>query len=251
MTSVFSNINCVILVIDKMSLGPLDTQALVGAMDTRVEEINLHEGVTLDLETLTQYDGTGKCEFLRTWNIKCNNLPWLEDQEDAFEDYNYLDEWVEKLEVNWMMNRYSLIANYIEIYIDPAHNYSDTSVALSYFDIYGEDEESFEVDDNEEDDSLNSDDEVENVLNNDSEEEEAGVDSVKNDVKEDLEIVKKQIHQDVEEDEVDTDLNLGSAAAGSAGQYFVDQATGQYYFQSSNDDMVQLEDADAGVEGRF
>ena len=53
----------------------------------------------------------------------------------------------------------------------------------------------------------------------------------------------------VEED--DTDLNLGSAAAGSAGQYFVDQATGQYYFQSSNDDMVQLEDADAGVEGRF
>ena len=53
----------------------------------------------------------------------------------------------------------------------------------------------------------------------------------------------------VEED--DTDLNLGSAAAGSAGQYFVDQATGQYYFQSSNGDMVQLEDADAGVEGRF
>ena len=53
-----------------------------------------------------------------------------------------------------------------------------------------------------------------------------------------------------EEDEDDTDLNLGSAAAGSAGQYFVDQATGQYYFQSSNGDMVQLEDtADAGVGG--
>ena len=53
-----------------------------------------------------------------------------------------------------------------------------------------------------------------------------------------------------EEDEDDTDLNLGSAAAGSAGQYFVDQATGQYYFQSSNGDMVQLEDtADTGAGG--
>ena len=56
MTSVFSNINCVVLAIDKMSLSPLDTQTLVGAMDSRVEEVNLYEGVTMDLETLTQYD---------------------------------------------------------------------------------------------------------------------------------------------------------------------------------------------------
>ena len=55
-TSVFSNINCVVLAIDKMSLSPVDTQTLVGAMDSRVEEVNLYEGVTMDLETLTQYD---------------------------------------------------------------------------------------------------------------------------------------------------------------------------------------------------
>jgi len=52
----------------------------------------------------------------------------------------------------------------------------------------------------------------------------------------------------VEEEEEDgTYLNLGSASASGAGQYFVDQATGQYYFQSSNGEMVQLEDADTGV----
>ena len=78
--SVFSNINCVVLAIDKMSLSSADTQALVSAMDTRVWEVNLHEGVTLDLETLTQYDGTGKCEFLRTWNIKLGK-----EYEECFE----------------------------------------------------------------------------------------------------------------------------------------------------------------------
>ena len=34
------------------------------------------------------------------------------------------------------------------------------------------------------------------------------------------------------------------------GQYFVDQATGQYYFQSSNGDMVQvMEDGEVGGDG--
>ena len=87
---------------------------------------------------------------------------------------------------------------------------------------------------------------VEDELNSDSEEEEAKVDSGKNDVKETLETVKEQIHQDVEDD---ADLSLRPAAAGSAGHYLVDQATCQYYFQSSNGDMVQLVDADTGVGG--
>ena len=64
-----------------------------------------------------------------------------------------------------------------------------------------------------------------------------------------METVKEQIHQDVEEDEEDADLSLRPAAAGSTGHYLVDQATCQYYFQSSNGDMVQLVDADTGVGG--
>ena len=47
-----------------------------------------------------------------------------------------------------------------------------------------------------------------------------------------------------EDEEEDNDLNLGSAAASGSGQYFVDQATGQYYFQSSTGEMVQLGDGD-------
>ena len=86
-TSVFTNINCVVLAIDKMSLSSEDTQALVSAMDTRVEEVNLYEGVTLDLRTLTQYDGTGKCGFLKIWNIKYSKAPFFEDEDDDYEDY--------------------------------------------------------------------------------------------------------------------------------------------------------------------
>ena len=140
-TLVFSNINCVVLVIDKIALSSSDTQALVGAMDTRAEEVCLYEGVTLDWGTLTQYkyDGTGKCGYLRTWNINA----WCD-----------------------------------------------------YLSDYEEDEESLELDDNEEEDSDN---EVEDVLNNSDSEgaEAAEVDSGKSDVKEDLEITKEQIQQDL------------------------------------------------------
>ena len=41
-------------------LGREETEALVRAMDTRVERLWLEE-VTLDIETLTKYDGLGKC----------------------------------------------------------------------------------------------------------------------------------------------------------------------------------------------
>ena len=44
---------------------------------------------------------------------------------------------------------------------------------------------------------------------------------------------KDSVIHKTEPDENDTNLNLGSAAASGSGQYFVDQETGQYYFQSS------------------
>ena len=219
-TSVFSNINCVVLAIDKMSLSPVDTQALVGAMDTRVDEVHLYKDVTLDLETLTQYDGTGNCGFLRT--------------ENGFGDVYKVIEWVGKMEMNWgAVGKLLVSGNYIDI----SRGYDD-DITFDSSDTSGEDEESFEM----EEDAMNSDDEGEDELNSDSEE--ADVDSGKNEVQEDLQTVKEQNHhQDDEEEDED-------AAAGSAGQYFVDQATGQYYFQSSNGDMVQLEDtADTGVGG--
>ena len=42
---------------------------------------------------------------------------------------------------------------------------------------------------------------------------------------------------------------LSSAVGGGAGQYFVDQETGQYYFQSSTGDTLHVVDAEAGVSG--
>ena len=161
----FSSIKCVVLVIDKMALKPVDTVALVSAMDTRVEEVNFHEGVTLDLETLTQYDGTGKCGFLRTWNIKCNN--WLEDEEEDFEEYEKVEKWRAEMHKNWGSwgtCRLGSIPNYIAFIRDYEDDLSD---------IYeGEYEESFEVDENEEEDGLNSDNEVENELKHPNGEEE-------------------------------------------------------------------------------
>ena len=158
-------------------------------MDTRVEEVNFNEGVTLDLGTLTQYDGTGKCGFLRTWNIKYSKAPFYEDQDDDFEDYEQVDKWVQKMEMDWGTSRTLLsTANCMEILRNCGVYWSDC----------GEYEESFELDDNEEEDWW-SDNEVEDVLNNSDggEAEAVEVDSGKNGVKEDLETVKEQIHQDL------------------------------------------------------
>ena len=134
-TLVFSNINCVVLVIDKIALSSSDTQALVGAMDTRVEEVNLYEGVTLDLGTLAQYDGTGKCGYLRTWNN------WNINADGMGHKSGYRVNLVRSL-------------HYMEIHDGDWRDYLSD---------YEEDEESLELDDNEEEDSDN---EVEDVLNN-------------------------------------------------------------------------------------
>ena len=43
------------------SLGSKETQALVRAMESHVEHLTLHQGVTLDIEALMEYSGQGKC----------------------------------------------------------------------------------------------------------------------------------------------------------------------------------------------
>lgn len=44
-------------------------------------------------------------------------------------------------------------------------------------------------------------------------------------------------------------VTMGSADASGSGQYFVDQATGQYYFQSSDGETLTVVDADGSVQG--
>ena len=144
----------------------------------------LYEGVTLDLETLTQYDGTGKCEFLRTWNLKHSKAPYFEppifDEEDNFEDYELVGKWVQRMEMDWGRRVWNAArSNYMEI----LRNWRD------FWSDYSDYEESFEPDDSEEEkDALNSDSEEMGV---------AEVDSGKNDLKEDSETIIEQTHQDL------------------------------------------------------
>ena len=53
---------CSRLVIGNMDLSTAETQGLLAAMVSRVRMVELGSGVTLDMETLSQYDGKGECE---------------------------------------------------------------------------------------------------------------------------------------------------------------------------------------------
>ena len=65
LVNILDNIECKYLAIKEQSLGREETQALVRAMESRVEYMELCDGVSLDITTLTQYSGHGQCE--RVW----------------------------------------------------------------------------------------------------------------------------------------------------------------------------------------
>ena len=68
LSSLLSSVQFRGLLITNTSLSTADTQRLVAAMVTRVEWVTLDGGVTLDMDTLAQYDGLGKCEEVRFWS---------------------------------------------------------------------------------------------------------------------------------------------------------------------------------------
>ena len=62
LSTVLSSVQCRRIIIANMRLSTADTQQLVAAMDTRVKSVVLYSsGVTLDMDTLAQYDGMGEC----------------------------------------------------------------------------------------------------------------------------------------------------------------------------------------------
>ena len=62
LSPVLGSAQCRELLISNTSLSTADTQQLVAAMDTRVQDVSLCGDGTLDMDTLAQYDGTGECE---------------------------------------------------------------------------------------------------------------------------------------------------------------------------------------------
>ena len=81
--------------ISSQSLGIEETQALVRAMESRVERVELESGTTLDIRDLMEYNGQGRCrkvkctfetkdryrEQLRTWAMSRN---WTVTDDDKF-----------------------------------------------------------------------------------------------------------------------------------------------------------------------
>ena len=67
LSPVLSSVQCRKITISNTSLSTADTQRLVAAMVTRVKSVALGRDVTLDVDTLAQYDGEGKCEEVVLW----------------------------------------------------------------------------------------------------------------------------------------------------------------------------------------
>ena len=61
LVSLFTSLKCQELSINWQSLGREETQALVQAMESGVEEVMLVGGLTLDIEALADYSGQGVC----------------------------------------------------------------------------------------------------------------------------------------------------------------------------------------------
>ena len=65
LVTILDTIKSDFLIIDTQSLDREETQALVRAMETRLERVMLSEGVTLDIRALFKYSGQGKCREVR------------------------------------------------------------------------------------------------------------------------------------------------------------------------------------------
>ena len=59
---------CSVLGLANMTLTEPNTQALVTALTERLETVSLFQGLTVDIETLCQYNGRGKCRELVVWH---------------------------------------------------------------------------------------------------------------------------------------------------------------------------------------
>ena len=67
LVNILSSVKCRDLYITRQNLGREETQALVQAMESGMEELRLND-VTLDIEALTEYSGEGECREVELWN---------------------------------------------------------------------------------------------------------------------------------------------------------------------------------------
>ena len=65
LVTILDSVKSEVLDIRYQGLGSEETQALVQAMESRVESVRLYGDVTLDIRDLMEYSGQGKCRKLR------------------------------------------------------------------------------------------------------------------------------------------------------------------------------------------
>ena len=87
LATILDVVKCERLIIISQSLSREETQALVRAMQTRLKRVLLMQDVTLDIGSLTKYNGQGKCTEIWLGNI------------DTMTRYK------EELAVTWAMTR--------------------------------------------------------------------------------------------------------------------------------------------------
>ena len=73
MVILLDSVKSEVLRLRSQSLGSEETRALVRAMESRVEEVMLDEEVTLDISSLIEYSGQGKCRELRCYDEVAGN----------------------------------------------------------------------------------------------------------------------------------------------------------------------------------
>ena len=78
--SILDSVKSELLSFDNQTLSSEETRALVRAMESGVEEVVLGDRgeVSLDITTLTQYSGQGKCVEVNCYNYTTANTYWEE-----------------------------------------------------------------------------------------------------------------------------------------------------------------------------
>ena len=103
---ILANIKCELYLGVEIFLESEETEALVRAMESRVEHVGIQKGARVDIRVLTQYNGQGECEEVRcsfykeynrtefAWTVEELNSwaqrinwteRWTEEEEDGFE----------------------------------------------------------------------------------------------------------------------------------------------------------------------
>lgn len=93
MKSFLNSLKCQNFWIYRQTLGREDTEALVQAMESRVERVGLQELVTLEMETLVTYSGLGRCREVHLFCCDDDRELWRVNLKEPFKNWALSRNW--------------------------------------------------------------------------------------------------------------------------------------------------------------